>query len=108
MPVLEFTLSPKGAIVNVSSVHAVATSVGIAAYAASKGALSALTRNSALEFAAEGVRVNAVLPGAVDTAMLHSGLSRGHLEVLKRFFPLSSHPRDPTLKSLSAVSAKRP
>jgi NAD(P)-dependent dehydrogenase (short-subunit alcohol dehydrogenase family) len=69
-----------GAIVNVSSVHAVATSKGIGAYAASKGALLALTRAMALEFGEDGVRVNAVLPGAVDTAMLHAGLSRGHVE----------------------------
>jgi NAD(P)-dependent dehydrogenase (short-subunit alcohol dehydrogenase family) len=68
-----------GAIVNVSSVHAVATSVGIAAYAASKGALLALTRALALELGPDNIRVNAVLPGAVDTPMLHAGLSRGHL-----------------------------
>src|SRR5204863_2084482 len=68
-----------GAIVNVSSVHAVATSCGIAAYASSKGALLALTRATALEFGPENVRVNAVLPGAVDTPMLHAGLSRGHV-----------------------------
>src|SRR5205814_6852325 len=65
-----------GAIVNVSSVHAVATSAGIAAYAASKGALLALTRAMALEFGGENIRVNAVLPGAVDTPMLHAGVSR--------------------------------
>jgi NAD(P)-dependent dehydrogenase (short-subunit alcohol dehydrogenase family) len=69
-----------GAIVNVSSVHAVATSVGIAAYAASKGALLALTRAMALEFGPDQVRVNAVLPGAVDTPMLHAGLGRGHVQ----------------------------
>lgn len=69
----------QGAIVNVSSVHAVATSRHIAAYAASKGALLALTRAMALEFGEDGVRVNAVLPGAVDTPMLHAGLSRGHV-----------------------------
>lgn len=67
-----------GSIVNISSVHAVATSSGIAAYAASKGALLALTRAMALEFGEMGVRCNAVLPGAVDTPMLHAGLSRGH------------------------------
>lgn len=66
-----------GAIVNVSSVHAVATSVGIAAYAASKGALLALTRAMALELAKDNIRVNAVLPGAVDTPMLHRSLARG-------------------------------
>jgi NAD(P)-dependent dehydrogenase (short-subunit alcohol dehydrogenase family) len=67
----------RGAIVNVSSVHAVATSADIAAYAASKGGLLALTRAIAIEFAPDGIRVNAVLPGAVDTLMLREGLSRG-------------------------------
>ncbi len=70
----------RGSVVNISSVHAVATSRGIAAYAASKGALLALTRAMALEFGPEQIRVNAVLPGAVDTPMLHAGLSRGHVE----------------------------
>ncbi len=69
-----------GAIVNVSSVHAVATSANIASYAASKGGLLALTRALAIEFAGDNVRVNAVLPGAVDTPMLRSGLGRGHLD----------------------------
>jgi NAD(P)-dependent dehydrogenase (short-subunit alcohol dehydrogenase family) len=70
----------KGAIVNVSSVHAIATSRNIAAYAASKGALLALTRAMALEFGPDGVRVNAILPGAVDTKMLRAGLKRGHVD----------------------------
>ena len=65
----------RGAIVNVSSVHALATSAGLAAYAVSKGALSALTRAAALELGPE-IRVNAVLPGAIDTPMLQSGLGR--------------------------------
>lgn len=69
----------RGAIVNVSSVHAVATSINVAAYAASKGGMLALTRAMAIEFGPEGVRVNAVLPGAVDTQMLRRGLVRGHL-----------------------------
>ena len=66
-----------GAIVNVSSVHAVATSSNIAAYAASKGGLLALTRAMAIEFAPDNIRVNAVLPGAVDTPMLRAGFHRG-------------------------------
>jgi glucose 1-dehydrogenase len=69
----------KGAIVNVSSVHAIATSKDISAYAASKGGVVAFTRSLALEFAQDGIRVNAILPGAVDTHMLRSGLNRGHL-----------------------------
>jgi len=68
-----------GAIVNVSSVHAVATSANIAAYAASKGGLLALTRAMAIEFASDNIRVNAILPGAVDTPMLRAGLGRGHV-----------------------------
>lgn len=68
-----------GAIVNVSSVHAVATSADIAAYAASKGGLLALTRAMAIEFAPAEIRVNAILPGAVDTPMLRAGFERGHL-----------------------------
>lgn len=70
-----------GSIVNVSSVHAVATSANIAAYAASKGAIKTLTQNLAIEFAQDKIRVNAVLPGAVDTPMLHNGLNRGHLDL---------------------------
>ena len=66
-----------GAIVNVSSVHALATSANMAAYAASKGALLALTRALAIELAPGRIRVNAILPGAVDTPMLHAGLKRG-------------------------------
>ena len=69
-----------GAIVNVSSVHAVQTSVNISAYAASKGGLLALTRAMAIEFAPANIRVNAILPGAVDTPMLRAGIERGHLD----------------------------
>jgi len=86
----------RGAVVNVSSVHAIATSQNICAYAASKGALVALTRAAALEFAVDGVRCNAILPGAVDTQMLQDGLSRrehpdgaeGNLEELRIRTPL--------------------
>lgn len=70
----------RSAIVNVSSVHAVQTSANIAAYAASKGGLLALTRALAIEFAPDNIRVNAILPGAVDTPMLRAGLGRGHVQ----------------------------
>lgn len=74
-----FKTAGGGAIVNVSSVHAVQTSANIAAYAASKGGLLALTRAMAIEFAPDEIRVNAILPGAVDTPMLRAGLGRGHV-----------------------------
>ncbi len=66
----------RGAVVNVASVHALATSSGASAYAASKGALVALTRSIAVEMGPSGVRANAVLPGAVDTPMLRAGVVR--------------------------------
>jgi NAD(P)-dependent dehydrogenase (short-subunit alcohol dehydrogenase family) len=59
-----------GAIVNVSSIHALETEPLVAPYAAAKAALVSLTRSAALEGAPKGLRVNAVLPGAVDTPML--------------------------------------
>lgn len=65
-----------GAIVNIGSVHAIATSNNISAYAASKGALASLTRAAAIELSQENIRVNCILPGAIDTSMLHEGLNR--------------------------------
>ena len=59
-----------GAIVNVSSVHAVETTPLVAPYAAAKAALLSLTRSSSLEGGPKKIRVNAVLPGAIDTPML--------------------------------------
>ena len=73
-----FLKKSRGAIVNVGSVHAFATSKGMAAYAASKGAVLALTRAMALEMAVDGIRANVIIPGAVDTGMLRESLSRNH------------------------------
>ncbi len=73
-----------GAIVNVSSVHAIATSSGVGSYAASKGGLLALTRSMAIEFAQDNIRVNAILPGAVDTPMLSAHLDQIRLENLAK------------------------
>lgn len=67
-----------GSIVNIASVHSIVTSEAVAAYAATKGAVLALTRAMALELIHDNIRVNAVLPGAIDTYMLRSGLDRGH------------------------------
>ena len=63
-------MKPGGTIVNVSSVHAVETEALVAPYAAAKAALLSLTRSASLEGKPKGIRVNAVLPGAVDTPML--------------------------------------
>ena len=68
-----------GSIVNIASVHALATVPRAAAYAASKGAVLALTRQMALDYYDDGIRVNAVVVGGVDTEMSAehgAGLSR--------------------------------
>lgn len=59
-----------GAVVNVASIHAYATEALVAPYAAAKAALLSLTRSAAIEGKPKGIRVNAVVPGAIDTPML--------------------------------------
>jgi NAD(P)-dependent dehydrogenase (short-subunit alcohol dehydrogenase family) len=59
-----------GAIVNISSVHAVETTANVAPYAAAKAALLSLTRSTAIEGRPVGIRANAILPGAIESAML--------------------------------------
>ncbi|PZG13782.1 SDR family NAD(P)-dependent oxidoreductase [Nonomuraea aridisoli] len=70
-----------GSIVVVSSVQAFASQAQVAAYTASKAALNGLTKAMALDHAADGIRVNAVCPGSVDTPMLRwaADLWRGEL-----------------------------
>lgn len=59
-------------IVNVASVHARQTTANVAAYAAAKAALDSLTRSASIENRDRRIRVNAILPGAVDTPMFHA------------------------------------
>ncbi len=61
----------KGAIVNISSVHSHATVNGVAPYAASKGGITALTRNMAIDYGPT-IRVNAIAPGWVLTPLIQS------------------------------------
>ena len=63
-------MKPGGAVVNVASIHAIATEALVAPYAAAKAAVLSLTRSAAIEGAPKGLRINAVLPGAIDTPML--------------------------------------
>ena len=63
-------MKPGSAVVNVASIHAIQTSPLDAPYAASKAALLSLTRSAAIEGMGHGIRVNAILPGAIDTPML--------------------------------------
>lgn len=59
-----------GAIVNIASIHARQTTAEVAGYAAAKAGICSVTRTAAIEGKPKGIRVNAVLPGAIDTPML--------------------------------------
>jgi meso-butanediol dehydrogenase/(S,S)-butanediol dehydrogenase/diacetyl reductase len=63
-------MKPGGNIVNVASIHAIATEALVAPYAAAKAAVLSLTRSSVIEGKPKGIRTNVVLPGAIDTPML--------------------------------------
>ena len=62
----------KGAVVNISSIHALQTKRNFVTYATTKGALSSLTRNMAVDLG-NAVRINAIEPAAVNTEMLQAG-----------------------------------
>lgn len=64
-----------GSIVNIASVQGIACQTNLAAYVASKGAVLALTRAMALDHAKDGIRVNSVCPGSIDTPMLRFAAS---------------------------------
>jgi NAD(P)-dependent dehydrogenase (short-subunit alcohol dehydrogenase family) len=61
-----------GAIVNISSIASLVGIPMLSAYAASKGALDALTRSIAIDYASDGIRCNVVNPGLIDTPMAAS------------------------------------
>ena len=69
-----------GSIVNVASISAFLGAGGRASYAAAKGGIVALTRDLAVEWAADGIRVNAVAPGVIETEIITRNVERGVLD----------------------------
>lgn len=104
LPVLR--RSGGGSIVSISSVHAVATAAGHAAYAASKGAVLALSRQLALDYAADRIRVNALIVGAVDTRMSRPAFdAHGGPEALGLSFSHDEIPRVGSPAEIASVIA---
>ena len=66
----------KGSIVTIASQLAIAGGKGNSAYIAAKGAVISLTKTMAVDFATDGIRVNAIAPGAIDTPMLKRSFAR--------------------------------
>jgi NAD(P)-dependent dehydrogenase (short-subunit alcohol dehydrogenase family) len=65
-----------GAIINNASVQGLQSMKGVPPYAASKGAVLSLTRQLAVEYAHEGIRVLAICPGTIDTPLVRVALGR--------------------------------
>jgi NAD(P)-dependent dehydrogenase (short-subunit alcohol dehydrogenase family) len=78
---LPYLLQTGGSIINLSSFWGLRAGPRALAYCVSKGGLIQLTRAMALDYAADGVRVNAICPGGVDTPMLAEGAAEANLDV---------------------------
>lgn len=77
-----------GSIVNVSSVAGVAGVPGASAYCASKAGVLGITRAAAVEYASQGIRVNAVCPGVVETPLMR-GVDQASLDAVLASTPMS-------------------
>jgi NAD(P)-dependent dehydrogenase (short-subunit alcohol dehydrogenase family) len=73
-----------GSIVNISSIRAFHPTRGLAPYHASKGGVRSLSKQAALSYAADGIRVNSIYPGIIDTPMLRDNrdFTAGNIAVI--------------------------
>ncbi len=81
-----------GAIVNVSSINGIRGNSGLFAYSASKAGVVGVTMAMAIDYAAENIRVNAVCPATIDTAMPRAAIARSADPERQRAMLLAKHP----------------
>jgi len=77
-----------GSIVNIGSEAGVRAAPGAIAYSASKAAIAAMSRTAAIELARDGIRVNVVIPGPVDTPMIERAAGAGAAEKMGAIIPI--------------------
>lgn len=77
-------LSTGGSIVNVSSIQGAVAYPAYYTYQAAKAAVTMMSKGTAVDYAAFGIRCNVVLPGGIDTPMTRQGLTDGQVEELLR------------------------
>ena len=78
----------RGAIVNITSMSALIPAIGVGSYAASKAAAAMLIQQAAIEFAPDGIRVNGVAPGSVQTEGTNRPIAEGEEPQKAPFIPL--------------------
>lgn len=77
-----------GSIINLSSIYGLVGGGGAIAYQATKGAVRLMTKTAAIEYAREGIRINSLHPGVIDTPMLQEGVPDELKPVLAQMTPM--------------------
>jgi len=88
-------ISKEASIVFISSIDGpVTTHIGNSVYAASKGAITAIAKNMAVDLAPKKIRVNCILPGMTETPLIHRGdITQEQLDIDKKLYPLKRYGR---------------
>jgi 3alpha(or 20beta)-hydroxysteroid dehydrogenase len=94
--------SGNASIVNVSSLAGMTGVVGVVAYGASKWAIRGMTKTAALELGHDGIRVNSVHPGSIDTPMVRAGFEHLDVDAIHASLPV---PRQGRVEDVAEVVA---
>ncbi|MCU1485441.1 MAG: 3-alpha-hydroxysteroid dehydrogenase [Actinomycetia bacterium] len=97
--------SGNASIVNVSSLAGMTGVVGVVAYGASKWAIRGMTKTAALELGHDGIRVNSVHPGSIDTPMVRAGFEHLDVDAIHASLPVPRQGRVADVAELVAFLA---